>query len=155
MSKKQDKPLYDPIHHDSLGESVWLLDQGENYIFEAPSEDEEGRFIRGLDQRLEYARRLELLWNTHLHVPTGAVEKQLVWPDRHPHTHIDSSGIFECPFGKICEYPDAGKVFDEMLGAIRSAYSVLQDSSRDIDRHVRGLLKNAMKGADGKARERR
>lgn len=39
---KEDLPVHTQgeLHYDSVGDTVWLMDEGGNYVFEAPAEDE-------------------------------------------------------------------------------------------------------------------
>lgn len=69
---------------------------------------------------------------------------------RSPHTHVDSSGVFECPVSSICKQADAGEVFDALLLACKSALSVLRNSSINIDQMVVKELREAIKKAEGK-----
>ena len=66
------------------------------------------------------------------------------------HTHIDSSGVFECPVEGQCTLAPAGLVFDLLLMGCKSAISVLRDSSRNIDYMVVADLRRAVKMAEGK-----
>jgi hypothetical protein len=35
------------------------------------------------------------------------------------HSHIDSSGCFECPLGSACDMPNAGQQFDAMIETLK------------------------------------
>lgn len=78
MNRKtnEDRPVHTQgeLHYDSIGDTVWLMDEGNNYVFESPSEDEEGKYIKGVATRIENARRLSALWNAFISVRTETIE---------------------------------------------------------------------------------
>jgi len=71
------------------------------------------------------------------------------------HTHIDSSGCFECELGSACKLPGAGEVFDAMLLALKAARIELSDDE-DFYKHKETYhaVDKAIKMAEGEGHTR-